>query len=276
MFIIESSREDRTVPESALQESKIIEKVVLHFAMEQEGAGTVQRFNLEGEALLHPALPARVRTRQIGAVQLIHCTNGIDPVHGVDRIGLESAATTAWALLSSCEPCLYINAGTCGGFAKRGGEIARSYLGGGQFLMHDHRVPLPGFQAQAEARIPAEHTPALERLLGIDSGPISSGSSLDATAQELQFFEQEGVLAKDMEAAAIASVARDWGIPFLAIKTVTDLVDHPEPSQEQFLRNLASSCGHLTDLLSELIGFLSEGVSLTRLRGVNTRESADS
>ena len=142
--------------------------------------------------------------------------------------------------------------------------------------MHDHRVPLPGFQAQAEARIPAEHYPALERQLGIDSGPVSSGSSLDATPQELEFFEQEQVVAKDMEATAIASVTRDWGVPFLAIKTVTDLVDHPEPSHEQFLRNLASSSAHLTDLLSELIGFLGQGVSLTRLRGVETEPSADS
>ena len=78
-----------------------------------------------------------------------------------------------------------------------------------------------------------------------------------------------------MEATAIASVTRDWGVPFLAIKTVTDLVDHPEPSHEQFLRNLASSSAHLTDLLSELIEFLGEGVSLSRLREADTGNSAD-
>ena len=258
-----------------MQQFPVIQRVVLHFAMEEEAAGIVKRFNLGAGTRLHPALPAQVRIQQIGAVEWVHCTNGTDPIHGVDRVGLEPAATTAWKLLSDYKPCFYINAGTCGGFAARGGEIARSYLGGGQFLMHDHRVPLPGFQAQAEARIPAERYPTLHRLLGLEGGPISSGSSLDATPREMQFFEQEKVVAKDMEATAIASVARDWGTPFLAIKTVTDLVDHPEPSHEQFLRNLASSSAHLTDLLSELIGFLGEGVSLSRLREADTGNSAD-
>ena len=95
--------------------------------------------------------------------------------------------------------------------------------------------------------------------------------AVDATADELAFFERERVVAKDMEATAIASVARDWSIPFLAVKTVTDLVDHPEPSHEQFLRNLSSSCEHLTDLLSELIHFIGQGTSLSELRG----ETAD-
>ena len=249
----------------------MLAQVLLHFAMEEEGAGIAQRLGLGNAQALHPALPARIRTGQVGSLQLIHCTNGIDPDHGVDRVGLEAAATTAWALLSRFTPCLYINAGTCGGFAARGGEVARSYLAGGQFLMHDHRIPLPGFRTLGEGRVPARAYPTLEALLGVESGPVSSGSSIDATTEELAFFEREQVVAKDMEATALAVATRDWGVPFLAIKTVTDLVDHPEPSHEQFLRNLASSARHLTDLLSALIDFLGEGVSLSRL----SREQPD-
>ena len=244
-----------------------IKRVVLHFAMAEEAQGIAEHCSLDKAEPLHEALPARVRRGTVGTTEIIHCINGTDPLHAVDRIGMESAATTAWSALSLFKPCLYINAGTCGGFAGRGGTIARSYLGGGAFLIHDHRVPLPGFKELGEGRIPALDYPALETLLGIESGPISSGSSLDATPDEQAFFEREQVVAKDMEAAAIASVARDWGVPFLALKTVTDLVDHPEPSHEQFLRNLSSSCRHLTDLLDELVRFIGHGTSMRELQG---------
>ena len=244
-----------------------IKRLVLHFAMAEEAEGIARRLSLSQPEALHESLPAQVRTGRIGSVEVIHCTNGIDPIHKVDRIGMESAATTAWALLSLFRPCIYINAGTCGGFARRGGSIARSYLGGGSYLIHDHRVPLTGFKECGEGRIPATAYPGIEALLGIGSGPISSGSSLDATAEELAFFEREEVVAKDMEAAAIAGVARDWGVPFLALKTVTDLVDHPEPSHEQFLRNLSTSAEHLTDLLDASTRLIGQGTTIDELCG---------
>jgi nucleoside phosphorylase len=64
---------------------------------------------------------------------------------------------------------------------------------------------------------------------------------------ELAFFEQERVCAKDMEACSIAQVCAQCGVPFVAVKAVTDLVDHPEPVQDAFLRNLRT----VTALLGE-------------------------
>ena len=58
------------------------------------------------------------------------------------------------------------------------------------------------------------------------------------TAEEEAFFRAENVSCKEMEAAAIAGLSRDLGIPFLAVKAVTDLIDHPEPEAEAFQRNL--------------------------------------
>ena len=81
------------------------------------------------------------------------------------------------------------------------------------------------------------------------------------TEHELEFCERERVVAKDMEATAIAAVAMDLRTPFMAIKTVTDLVDHPEPSHQQFLRNLESSCGLLTDRVEALVRYVGRGVT---------------
>ena len=59
-----------------------------------------------------------------------------------------------------------------------------------------------------------------------------------------------------MEAATIAGLSRDLGIPFLAVKAVTDLVDHPEPEQDAFQRNLEHVSERLQDRLAVLLGHL--------------------
>ena len=60
-----------------------------------------------------------------------------------------------------------------------------------------------------------------------------------------------------MEATAIARLSRDLGIPFLAVKAVTDLVDDPEPEHDAFVRNLARVSSLLGDRLHALVEALS-------------------
>lgn len=52
---------------------------------------------------------------------------------------------------------------------------------------------------------------------------------------------------KDMEAAAIAWIASIYNIPFLAIKSITDIVDGEKPTEEEFLQNL----NYASDILSK-------------------------
>ena len=48
-----------------------------------------------------------------------------------------------------------------------------------------------------------------------------------------------GAHAKEMEAAGIAWVCQQLGVPFIALKSITDIVDGEHPTPEEFLRNLA-------------------------------------
>ena len=57
----------------------------------------------------------------------------------------------------------------------------------------------------------------------------------------------------------MARLARDLGMPFLAIKAVTDLVDHPEPEQEAFSRNLNRVSAELQARLMRLVEWLAAG-----------------
>lgn len=242
-----------------------VERVALLFAMHAEADPIADRLGLGVPQPLRNGLPAMLRQGRCGAVEIHLCTHGVDPEHGVDRIGTETATLVAWLLAERCRPDLLVNAGTCGGFAVRGGEIGRTYLAGEAFLYHDHHVPIPGFDAFGTARIPARRFEPVRALLELERGPVSSGAALTTNDVERAFFEREGVVAKDMEATAIAAVARDLDLPFLALKTVTDLVDHPEPSQDAFQRNLAASTARLTDRLERLIRHLGEGRTLAEL-----------
>ena len=248
------------------QETRVT-KIAILYAMEAEGTPLAERLNLNDAVELHHSLPARVREGQVGEVDVFLVFNGRDPDHGVDRIGLEHAAVTTWVLLEKIKPQFLINAGTCGGFLSRGAKIGTTYLAGDDYLIHDHRIPLPGFDALGVSRIPARRYPAIEERLGLSTGPVSSGSSLDATEGERRFFEKEGVVAKDMEAAAIARVADDLQTPLLTMKAVTDLVDHPEPAQDAFLRNLRSTTSRLTDHMEHLVRWIGEGVTHADLTG---------
>ena len=239
-----------------------VRRVAFLFAMSAEGLGFARALGLEDQGRLEPDLPAHWYEgrfvspdddRPEAGVRVAVAFAGTDPTHGVDRIGTVPATLTAYTLLRRFQPDLLVNAGTCGGFQARGGRVGSLYLGTKAFLFHDRRIPLPGFDAFGVGRIPAGHPEALLELLEAEPGIVSTGDSFTPTEEELAFFEAEGVHAKEMEAAAVAGLAASLGVPFLAVKAVTDLIDHPEPEADSFLRNLERVSAMLQERLQRLL-----------------------
>ena len=239
------------------------DRVAIYFAMRAEGMGLVERLGLELQEPLDPDLPAvwyrgSVRRGDGKAskqdLDVAIAFAGEDPIHRCDRIGTVPATLTAFLLCRRFKPDLLVNAGTCGGFQRAGASVGDIYVGGGDFLFHDRRIPLPMFEEFGIGRIPAAYVPEpLMVALGVRSGVISTGDSFAPTSEEAVFFDIEGVACKEMEAGSIAGMARDLGIPFLAVKAVTDLVDHPEPGHDAFQRNLQRVSLKLTEQVSDLI-----------------------
>jgi nucleoside phosphorylase len=62
-----------------------------------------------------------------------------------------------------------------------------------------------------------------------------------------------GACVKDMEAAAVADVARLFGRPVMAVKAITDLVDSHVATAEQFLANLELATARLRDALLAVV-----------------------
>lgn len=194
------------------------------------------------------ALGATDGAARVGDAMVELVGPGADPVLGVDRLGPVHAASALSRAFVMGRPDLVVNMGTCGGFESQGLAIADLVVAR-DTMFHDARVALPGFDALARAHTrlsPSDaQLDALAARLSARVGLASTGASLDATADELALFAREKTLAKDMELAALSVVCREAGVPLAALKGVTDLVDHHEPTHEAFLRNLARTCDRI-------------------------------
>ena len=87
----------------------------------------------------------------------------------------------------------------------------------------------------------AHPAPALAAAVGLKSGIVTTGNSLDATDVDLAAMAANGAAVKEMEAAGAVWAAHLFGVPMLALKAVTDIVDGDKPAAEEFLANLAAA-----------------------------------
>ncbi len=220
--------------------------VALQIAMEKEAQGVLAALGLKPLKSPDKRLPFLYYEGKVAGCPVVASVSGKDPRYGTDNIGLESAALQAMALMQGFKPRLVVNMGTAGSFASLGAEIGDVYLSRDCFVFHDHRVPLGEFEPRGQGRFPSADTAALAEALGLKRGIVSSGSSLDYTERDLEVFHSLGATLKEMEAAAIAQVG-DWlGVPVLAVKAVTNLLDRTPDSASAFTRNLETACAALT------------------------------
>jgi nucleoside phosphorylase len=233
-------------------------RVLLFIAMEAEAAPVAAALGLA------PCAPAdRGASIARGAcmgMQATIASPGRDPATGADRIGPIHAASALVRLLRKPFD-LVVNIGTAGGFESQDLAIADLVLAR-DTMFHDARVALPAYGdvARAHARLSPDERELASIAAATDArvGLASTGSSLDATADELAHFARTRALAKDMELAALAVVCREEGVPLVALKGITDLVDHHEPTHEAFVRNLSRATCRLAEATPVLLAALRE------------------
>jgi nucleoside phosphorylase len=223
-----------------------MQSIALQIAMQQEAQGILDALGLKPRKSPQPRLPFVYYGGRVNGLSVVASVSGKDPRYGTDNIGLESAALQALALIQDFKPSLIVNAGSAGSFASLGAEVGDVYLSRDCFVFHDHRVPLGDFAPRGQGRFPSSDTAKLADILGLKRGIVSSGSSLDYTERDLEVFHSLGATLKEMEAAAIAQVG-DWlGVPVMAVKAVTNLLDHTPDSARAFALNLERACAALT------------------------------
>jgi len=181
--------------------------------------------------------------------------HGHDVVAVLSRVGKVAAATTATALIERFGVGRIVFTGVAGGVGA-GLRVGDVVVASG-FVQHDmdasplfprHEVPLYGrarfdtdpalSDALAEAARAVLARPG--EALGADAvaefglraprvhrGLVASGDRFVATAGESAALRRAlpDALAVEMEGAAVAQVCHDYGVPFAALRTVSDRAD---------------------------------------------------
>ena len=256
LFVIEANLTELISLEFSTQRTCLFFiSVVVAIAMEAEAMPFVEFLKLEkDESLFEEHLPFQAFSGNHKGSKVTVITNGKDTVYqtGVDNVGTVPAALATYLALSKLKGSvdLLINAGTAGGFQRKGAGIGDVFLTSA-VSHHDRRIAIPGFDSYGTGTLENSSSEVIlgpDRLasqLGFKTGVVSTGNSLDKTEQCDANMLANDASVKDMEAASIAWSCALLKVPFLGVKVVTDIVDGGIPSQEEFLQNLSDAAKSL-------------------------------
>jgi len=164
--------------------------------------------------------------------------HGHEVVAVLSRIGKVAAATTATALIERFGVHEIVFTGVAGGLGP--GVDVGDVVVAERFLQHDldaspvfpkYEVPLYGasrFETDASLTQQLAHAAALALPgVAVHRGLVISGDRFVSTTSEARALQAAlpDALAVEMEGAAIAQVCRDYGVPFAAVRTVSDRAD---------------------------------------------------
>ena len=228
--------------------------------MEAEATPFVEHLELTlQEVFFPPQVPFLAYTGTHGAVTVTVVTNGKDVVYDTtaDNVGTMSASMATFLALQAVNADILINAGTAGGFQRKGAAIGDVFLTTA-VAFHDRRIPIPGYDTYGTGKIETSFDPAkMAAAHNWKLGVCSTGNSLDKTAECDERMLANDAAVKDMEAASIAWSAALHKTTFLGVKVVTDIVDGDVPTHEEFLQNLATASQKLQQALPQVLEYVS-------------------
>ena len=232
-------------------------------AMRAEAEPLIERLRLKPAATpWDERLPPRLWTGSAHGVGIDLVWLGRDDRHAVDLIGTSAATLATTLMLTHRSVDLVVSAGTAGGFLSRGGAIGTVYFSRCPIRFHDRRVPIDGFREAAIGAYPCIDADGLAAELGYEVGVVTTGDSLDAPPLDLEAMDGFGTHAKEMEAAAVAWIAMRFGVPMLAVKAITDLVDGPHATESEFLEHLHTASDRLSVAMERLVAHLGRSAGL--------------
>jgi adenosylhomocysteine nucleosidase len=188
------------------------------------------------------------------------------------RIGKVAAATTATALIERFAVQRVVFTGVAGGLAPQ--VQVGDVVVGTQYVQHDMDAsPLfPRFEVPlyATAYFPADealvamisgaaramfHWAEGQKRIQIHQGLVASGDRFVSSANEAAALREAlpAALCVEMEGAAVAQVCHDYGVPFVAVRTISDRADDTAHTDfTQFVRDVAGPYAvALTDTLMQ-------------------------
>ncbi len=222
-------------------------------------------------AAVMAAMPDEQRVQVAGRDFWVGHWQGHSVVAVLSRIGKVAAATTATVLLERFGVDTLVFTGVAGGLGT-GVGVGDVVVADG-LVQHDmdasplfprHEVPLYGRALfEADAKLAVQLAQASEHVLAdaalhlgprtlaefqlntprVHRGLILSGDRFVSTSAESHALRQAlpEALAVEMEGAAVAQVCHDYGVPFAAVRTISDRADDTAHTDfQRFIREVAS------------------------------------
>lgn len=189
--------------------------------------------------------------------------NGVEVILLRSGIGKVNAAMSSTILLHQYKPDVVINTGSAGGFnpSLKVGDIVIST----EVRHHDVDATIFGYEYGQVPQMPAAFN-ADEKLISIakkaaesiqdvqvSEGLIATGDSFMNDPERVSFVHEKfpQLQAVEMEAAAIAQVAYQFGTPFVIIRSLSDIAGKESNiSFDQFLETAAL---HSAKLVMEMV-----------------------
>jgi adenosylhomocysteine nucleosidase len=179
-------------------------------------------------------------------------------------IGKVNAAMGTTLLIDKFQPDVIINTGSAGGFHHdlSVGDVVISDA----VRHHDVDVTIFGYEYGQVPRMPAYYKPdeklvsiavkSAEKINGLQvvEGLIASGDSFMNDPERVEFIRSKlpDLYAAEMEAAAIAQVAHQFEVPFVIIRSLSDIAGKDSNiSFDQFLETAAKNSAELILLMLE-------------------------
>lgn len=188
--------------------------------------------------------------------------HGQPVVLALSRIGKVAAATTATTLIEAFDARCLVFTGVAGGIAP--GVLVGDVVVADEFVQHDmdasplfprYQIPLYDREcfacdaglAQALLHATRAGLQQLGLQAAVHQGLIASGDRFVSAAGEARALHAalsaagHAPLAVEMEGAAVAQVCHDYGIPFAAMRTISDRADDTAHVDfPKFVREVAS------------------------------------
>ena len=234
-----------------------MKKICFIIAMQAEGQPLIEHFGMKQLPHCFGNLPMKAYQSQYKDIEISLILNGQDAQTGLDHIGCEAATLATHLAITNFHPDLLINAGTAGGFMKKGARIGDVYLSHKYIVFHDRRVSIGAWQKMGFGYYPCFDSDTIAKVCGYKQGICTTGSSLDLPEIDLQQMQKTEGEIKYMEAAAIAWVADLYRATVLFIKSITDLVDSGRPTAEEFNENIHLAAQKVKEACFRIIDFFA-------------------
>ena len=229
-------------------------------AMREEAEPIVEHYQLErldGSFVEGAPMVAWRGTLPNGVLlHVVWC--GHDERFGVNNVATTAAAVSAYGAVAAFgKPDLMISAGTAGGFGQRGAAVGDVFLST-KCVFHSRRIPVSGGTLE-EYGFGHFRSPPLGGVAAaarLKQGVVTTSDSLDSTETDMELMMAEGAVVKEMECAAVAWVCEQLRVPFVALKSITDIVDGEKSTRDEFESNLRMASSALQARMAVVLELL--------------------